>query len=237
MDAIELLARFSYRPALLVQCKDKETGKALDAAKLYNYILTRAEQSEAQNQLRKFPTMMPYLELIANKTGRDVFEYSVGEAYWIGNGLLDKPLYEDIKKMLSNPKIPEDAVPHHSLSVLLSGAATEIMDKCLITWGRIKEIKETGLRVRYQALQYNNRYYLAPKEKTIGYDKALFPDLKIDDIAAIHWEFAVKRLGRQETDNLTAYTLKNIEAVNSSLRENILQKEAEQLSVICSKRI
>lgn len=237
MDAIELLSRFSYRPALLRQCKDKETGNALDAARLYGYILSRTGQSEAQGLLQRFPTMMPYLELIANRTGNGAFDYAVGEAYWIGNNLLDKISFEDIQKALPNSKIPQDTVPHHSLSVLLSGATAEIMDKCLITWGRVKEIKEAELRVKYQALQYNNRYYFEPKEKTVGYDKRLLPDLKIDDMVAIHWEFAVKRLDKQETDNLITYTLRNTEAVNNFLRKNILQKEAEQLSAISSKRI
>ncbi len=237
MDAIELLSRFSYRPALLAQCKDKETDKALDAAKLYGYILAKTEQSDVQDLLRKFPTMMPYLELIANRTGNSVFDYAVGEAYWIGNDLLDKISFEDIQKTLPMSKIPEDAVPHHSLSVLLSGAATDIMDKCLITWGRIKEIKETGLLVRYQALQYNNRYYFEPKEKNVSYDKKLLPDIKIDDIVAIHWEFAVKKLDDKEADNLMNYTVKNTEAVNKELRKSIQQKNDERLSVICGKRI
>jgi hypothetical protein len=226
-DAYELLARFSYRPVQLKKCGIFEAHKLL-----YDYILAKKGPEQIRAILPKFPTMWPYIEQLSAKNKKEGYEidYDTAEAYWLGNELLDRCSFQDLKTIISkNPNlneqsltylinnIPEDAIPHHSFNVLYLGSSLENMDKCLITWGKVKEIYEHELIVSYRPLQLSEGYYLGDSiDKKVLYDSKLLPDIAIGDSIAMHWDFAVKKLDTRELSNLEKYTLRNIAAVNSN---------------------
>ncbi len=114
--------------------------------------------------------------MIAESTGKEVFDYRVPEAYWIGNGLLDKVRLKDfylfshstlkgrdknaVKKAFSIPGIK--IVPHHTLYVLMTLSLPIVkggpnlsneekvigqMDSCRISWGTVKEVDKNELAV------------------------------------------------------------------------------------------
>ena len=90
------------------------------------------------DSLQKFEAAYPFLRLIARSTGREVFDYSVPEAYWIGNGLLRQiPLPEfysfshrelrgrdPIRTREFFKHLDGSAVPHHTFYVMSTFAAS-----------------------------------------------------------------------------------------------------------------
>jgi hypothetical protein len=92
--------------------------------------------------LQKFEAAYPFLKLIARSTGRDVFDYSVPEAYWIGNELLDRVPVSDLysfshQELMGRDKrqtreffrrLDGSAVPHHTFYVMGTYAASTAAD-------------------------------------------------------------------------------------------------------------
>lgn len=119
-------AKHAYMPNVLGYCGPEERGR----------ILKGIEREEAGydlvSTLKEFEAAYPFLKLIARNADRDAFDYSVPEAYWIGNSLLDRVPVSDFHgfaqrelkgmgnerarsaiKMLKGP-----ALPHHSFYVM-----------------------------------------------------------------------------------------------------------------------
>jgi Family of unknown function (DUF6390) len=88
--------------------------------------------------LARFEAAYPFLGLIARENGRDVFDYSVPEAYWIGNGLLKGVSAEGfyrfhirelqgkdhgaVRKVFK--KLGAKALPHHTFYVMATYAGS-----------------------------------------------------------------------------------------------------------------
>ena len=83
-SGILLHAKHAFMPNKLGFCGPDDRGE----------ILRHLEEGRGGERLlstlREFEAAYPFLKLIARATGRDVFDYSVPEAYWIGNALLDQ---------------------------------------------------------------------------------------------------------------------------------------------------
>ncbi|MFA5141872.1 MAG: DUF6390 family protein [Candidatus Woesearchaeota archaeon] len=235
MDTIELLARFAYKPNELRRCGPQDANLAL-----YDYILNKKNPENIKTLLLSFETLQPYLEFIAEKTQKGLFDREVVEAYWLGNSLLDqfdaKDMQRISKKVDKRLCLPvsksgtakSEYVPHHSFHVMYVGSKTcdkfpalfENMQKCLVTWGKVKEIYINELVVTQKPLVYHNKEYGIGEsiEKKVSFDRKLLPNLNLGDIIAIHWDFAVMKLSREQLYNLEKYTLRNIAAVNSERR-------------------
>ena len=77
-------AKHAFMPNFLGYCGPDERGRiqqSLEGGKT---------DDELVRTLRQFEAAYPFLGLIAKSTGREVFDYAVPEAYWIGNSLLTK---------------------------------------------------------------------------------------------------------------------------------------------------
>jgi hypothetical protein len=77
-------AKHAFMPNSLGYCGPDERGliqRDLEGGRTDEDLL---------RMLQKFEAAYPFLKLIARNTGRQVFDYSVPEAYWIGNGLLER---------------------------------------------------------------------------------------------------------------------------------------------------
>jgi len=119
-------AKHAYMPNLLGYCGPEERGK----------ILRGIEKEEAGDDLvttlKEFEAAYPFLKLIARNTGREAFDYSVPEAYWIGNSLLEQVPPADFNgfaqrelKGMGNVRtgsvlrnLDGKALPHHSFYVM-----------------------------------------------------------------------------------------------------------------------
>jgi len=109
-------------------------------------ILQHLEASKAgedlTQMLKKFEAAYPFLRLIARTTGRDTFDYEVPEAYWIGNGLLDRVPISDFHSFSHRDLIGRDpkevkrvfktvgtaARPHHTFYVMSTYASSSAPD-------------------------------------------------------------------------------------------------------------
>ncbi len=119
-------AKHAYMPNVLGYCGPEERGR----------ILRGIERGEAGydlvTTLKEFEAAYPFLKLIARNNGREAFEYSVPEAYWIGNGLLERVPASDFHgfaqrelKGMGNERVRSvfksiegPALPHHSFYVM-----------------------------------------------------------------------------------------------------------------------
>ena len=119
-------AKHAYMPNVLGYCGPEERGR----------ILRGIEDGKAGDDLvtvlSEFEAAYPFLKLIARNNGRDAFDYSVPEAYWIGNSLLEHVPASDFHgfaqrelKGMGNERarsvlkgLQGPALPHHSFYVM-----------------------------------------------------------------------------------------------------------------------
>jgi len=109
-------------------------------------ILRHIEESKGGESLasilKEFEAAYPFLRLIARSTGRDVFDYAVPEAYWIGNSLLDRVETPEFYKFSHRELAGKDpkevrrlfkaagalARPHHTFYVMSTYATSSVAD-------------------------------------------------------------------------------------------------------------
>ena len=123
-------------PNFLGYCGPDDRGRILEG-------LQEHRKDEAMvSTLKQFEAAFPFLRLIARSTGKDVFDYSVPEAYWIGNGLLEKVTSPEFYKFSHHELSGKDprevrkvfekagrtALPHHTFYVLSTYASSSIAD-------------------------------------------------------------------------------------------------------------
>jgi hypothetical protein len=90
------------------------------------------------------------------------------------------------------------------------------IDKCRISWGRVRHIGKDKLIVAYIPIEVKDKIKLGePKEIEVNYNKEFLPGLKVDDYISMHWNLAIQVLNEKQVESLRKYTEKNIEAVNS----------------------
>jgi len=158
MNGVELNARYALMPNRLGFCGDKKLEKILTG-----YLERKEDVSVLENELRKLHTSFSYLSLIARANKKDVFDYDVVEAYWIGNEFLENVKITDFQQFfyenlvvnkLSKKnaeklagKLPSDMLPHHSFHALVDRFVLErtdpvliTMNNCRIGWAQIKII-------------------------------------------------------------------------------------------------
>jgi len=235
MKAIELAAKYSLMPNRLKYCGPDEADKVL-----FDFIITKKNSKKVVELLEDFKALRLYLELIARKNNKKMFDNNVIEAYWIGNELLDNVSNEDIKNLILNKftkeglprsvatelalNTPKGITPHHSFHVLHVNFLTKKvsptltnLDKCRISWGTVKKVKKNELVVDYRPIIVkNNKIGLGEnKVKKINYYKEFFKAIKEGDFVSIHWDLAIEKLNKERLKNLEKYTLRNIQVMNS----------------------
>lgn len=119
-------AKHAYMPNVLGYCGPEERGRILRGIEGgdvgYDLVAT----------LKEFEAAYPFLKLIARNNGKDAFDYSVPEAYWIGNSLLERVTASEFHgfaqkelKGMGNERaravlkeLQGPALPHHSFYVM-----------------------------------------------------------------------------------------------------------------------
>ncbi len=128
-------AKHAFMPNFLGYCGPDERGRIRQS-------LEGGGADEALvRSLQRFEAAYPFLKLIARSAGREVFDYAVPEAYWIGNSLLTRVPVSDFYKFYHHELPGKDArgvrrafrsidghaPPHHTFYVMstyaMSGAA------------------------------------------------------------------------------------------------------------------
>lgn len=129
-------ARHAYMPNSLGHCGPDDRGSILQ------HLEGEKKGKELIPILRKFEAAYPFLVLIAQKTGRDPFDYSVPEAYWVGNSLLDSVSASEFYKFSHRElkgkdpqqvkevfkKLGLSVRPHHTFYVMSTYASGAVRD-------------------------------------------------------------------------------------------------------------
>jgi hypothetical protein len=156
-----LFARYAYGPNRLGYCGPDQAPELLAQA------TSGGEQEVLRRLAAQFEGAYPYLELIARANGlADPLDARVVEAYWLGNGLLEKvspallgrSLETRFRRRLRGDgwrwladKPADGALPVHAfhvldvfprLGLLRSGSVDrvlDVIDSCRVRWGRVLE--------------------------------------------------------------------------------------------------
>lgn len=171
-----LFARYAYPPNELGYCGPADSRAVLE------YGAAGVVDPGLAQLARGFSGAWPYLELLARATGiGDPLDRRVVEAYWVGNGLLERvdmtlfgnSLVERFHHRAGArwgymaEAIPEGVVPHHSFHVFgvypwvgLLGAdrgetPLHVLQSCRIRWGQVVAVRGDEVDVLSRPLTWD----------------------------------------------------------------------------------
>jgi len=183
--------RYAYPPNRLGLCGGS------DHQGLYQYLIESRERIDGglRHLAVSFEAAYPYLQCIAHSVGiADPFDERVVEAYWLGNGLLDRVQAKDVHRLLDTmyrklltvnryvwvqESVAQAAKPHHNFHVFslyffsqkqrIATQRTELViraiDRCRISWGTVTAILGDQLMVLRRPLaMVGDRWRLAAQE-------------------------------------------------------------------------
>ncbi|HSO65554.1 MAG TPA: DUF6390 family protein [Ornithinibacter sp.] len=180
-------AAYAYPPNALGYCGPDASQQLLEQ------VSGGVDDPDLRRLAKGFEGAWPYLELIASANGiRDPLDPGVVEAYWIGNGLLDRVgprlLGDSLETRFRGragrswsrlvDAVPAGAVPHHSFHVfgiypwvglLREGRVDEplhVLDRCRVRWGRVLELRGPRAVVMSRPLEWDgHRLLLGPERR------------------------------------------------------------------------
>lgn len=179
-------AAYAYPPNALGYCGPDASHQLLEQ------VAAGVDDPDLRRLARGFEGAWPYLELIAAANGiRDPLDARVVEAYWVGNGLLDRVgprlLGDSLESRFRGragrswsrlvDAVPAGAVPHHSFHVfgiypwvglLREGRVDEplhVLDRCRVRWGRVVELAGPQAVVSSRPLCWDGRRLLLGPER------------------------------------------------------------------------
>jgi hypothetical protein len=239
MEPINLIIKYSFITNKLRYCGPHDSY--LDFLR-YLKDPSKELKNKIIEEIKRFEGLYPYLKLIAEKTNKNEFSQEVGEAYWLGNNLLNEFDDLDLKKLIFDltkrglPKsyaeklteaIPKGMLPHHSFNVIYVGVGKitgsvgfniENINNCLIRPAEIIEIREKSVIANHRPYIFeNNKLVLASSIKSKFDYMPEFLKIKKGDIISVHWNFAVDKLTQEQLDNLINYTNVNVDALNNNI--------------------
>lgn len=169
-----LFGRYAFPPNQLGYCGPD------DARALFEHVTQHRSDQGLLALERQFDGAYPYLRLIAQANSiADPFDRRVVEAYWIGNGYLERvpesSIYSSLQERYRARMSPHafgwlvnlleyNARPHHNFHVFAvyarAGAlrdprasiSLEHMDKCRISWGQVTQVEGAELTVERRPL-------------------------------------------------------------------------------------
>ena len=173
-----LFARYAYPPNALGLCGADETRTLLE------YGNARVSDGGLAELARTFEGAWPYLELIAGANGiADPLDARVVEAYWVGNGLLDRVSSGSLARHVEDrfkgrigrswthllDAVAAGAAPHHCfhvfavypwLGLLRTGVVDEplrVLDLCRTTPAVVAAVEGDSLQVVLRPLVWDGR--------------------------------------------------------------------------------
>lgn len=239
-----LFARYAYGPNRLGLCGPD------DPASLFGEASEGGDERELRHLASGFEGAYPYLELIARANAiPDPLDDRVVEAYWLGSPLLEavtpnllaESLAVRFRPRLSEPTwkwlratAPAGAKPVHAFHVLdvypkvglmRSGQVDrvlELMDKCRIRWGRVRQRDGDVLLVDAVPLKLvEGRLVLgsAQVERITGWrdGHGFLGEVERGDVVSMHWDWACDVLSPGQLQQLVAWTRREIAVANTSI--------------------
>jgi len=235
-----LWARYSFSPNRLKYCGPNAN---LD---LFERAAGKINDKKIREILADFEAAFPYIEFIAHENKiADPFDMRAVEAYWLGNDLLTHVrinhffqfLKEHFCKRAGNKifeeiagNLPKGAKPYHAFHVLEiyrrlgtlrginTGPVLETINNCLITWGKITDVKNDILEVEYRPIILQKKLMFGKlQKKNISYkfrNKTLLNNPQIGDWVSIHWNWACDVLDQRQLKNLQKWTLWHLRLAN-----------------------
>ncbi|MGH2772967.1 MAG: DUF6390 family protein [Actinomycetota bacterium] len=234
-----LFIQYGFMPNHLGYCGGNENQELLEHA-----VAGQSEPALA-SLLAKFTGAFPYLKTIAeaNKI-TDPFDPKVVEAYWLGNGLLDRvtpghmarALDDRFGKQLTRKmrdqifgKLPQGGRPFHLFHVIdvyrhLESKEISVMamENCRISWGTVKGIEPGELVVdRRPLIAKGNKLVLGPgrTEKVMRNldGKGFVDQARVGDTVSIHWGWACQVLTVRQAENLVRYSEQHLRLANQTI--------------------
>ena len=239
MDGVALGSRFSIATNRLNFC-----GPADAEPNLYRAIVGGGEVPEARRALARFEALMPYLEAIGRRHGRDPFDPEVVEAYWLGNRLLDDWTRAEFEELLGRlvtrglprsiaaelaRRLPERPLPHHVFHVAFVGVGAVTghvpttlpnMEACRPAWGTVRARSVDRLTVARPALRWTGTGLElgGEVEETVAFDPRVVPDAVVGGPVVLHWHWPAIVPSPAQLVGLEEYTRRSIEAANEAFR-------------------
>jgi hypothetical protein len=238
MDGVQLGARFSIATNRLEYCGPTGADRTL-----YRAITEGEDLPAARRALAQFEALVPYLETIGRKHGRDPFDRTVVEAYWIGNELLDAFEPRDFAELLEllvrrglprrlatrlREHLPRRPIPHHMFHVGFVGVGNVTghvpttlanMESCRPAWGEVTGVEGSQLSLQVPPLVLEGGLLrVGPSQAvTVPYDPKVVPGAARGDWVALHWRTPALRLDADQLDRLRRYTDRALAAANEAL--------------------
>jgi hypothetical protein len=217
--------RYGFAPNLLSYCGPR------DSKAIQDYLKAGRVDQGLKELMVEYTGALPHLRFIARQNQiKDPFDRKVVEAYWIGNGLLERcdlrefydEIYQRFRKRVS-PKslklllgpIPQGARPHHSFHVLQRGAfepGLKTINNCLIRVGEIKSSKNEELKIKTKKLKMEKgELKLAPSVETVrALDGSKY---KNGDWVSLHWGWMCEKITSAQKRQLDRWTEWNLQRI------------------------
>ena len=216
-----------------------------DQRELRDYWVAGQADAGLARLLHKFEGAMPYLRLIAAANGiADPLDRRVVEAYWLGNGLLERTdlpaFYRSLEERFRGrvaPRslehllgtVPAGARPHHNFHVfhtyLRTGtlpAGLDTLEQCRVGWGTVLTATPHQVVVAARTLEWRGGALVlgepAPRPLVRSLDGyTAFPDLAPGDLVAFHWGWVAARLSPHQGAALERETRRHLALANRTL--------------------
>jgi hypothetical protein len=239
-DGTVLASRYAFPPNRRGYC-----GPGCFGGVLGRFLKGRAGMPALRAELASFPAHYAYLSLIAHANGMEPFDYEVVRAFWTGNRLLESVGPEDLPSFIRKDlfcgkqaaraerlcsRLPEGILPHHSFNSLFVNFVSNAVprsiasyDSCCITSGRVVSVSENSVTLRRRAIVRADGGGFAVAEKSSrallgGNGVLLAGGIRAGDTVSVHWGIVIEKLDGKNARLLEKYTLKNIRAINRSMK-------------------
>ncbi|MDP2855955.1 MAG: DUF6390 family protein [bacterium] len=178
---------------------------------LRDFIQTGRQPKNLRQMLLSFPNAVKSLKRLSRQFGiKDIFDYRLVEAYWLGNSLLES--------------FPKNKKPFHLASLLQNlkpalkkdlPCGVKLLENCRISYGQIvsieKPISQKEKIGKAAIIEYNP---LGSREKTVVFQKdkikkVNFIDSRIkkDDCVSLHHNYICSILTEKQLIQLAGHTL------------------------------
>ena len=239
MDGAELCARLGYQPNSLRYC-----GPASAEAVFSDYLSGKGSVAAVRDVVDRFEGLQPYLGVLSRLADKDLLDYSVVEAYWLGNELLDLAERHDAEEVLGllagrglpgslasrlEQGLPDKPLLHHNWHVLFVGPGNtartveptlETKEHCRVALARVIEVVDDNhLVVLKRPLLFADGQYSYGVEEpfTVAYRKEWLPGVIPGSLVAVHWGFAALLLDSRQSSNLRLFDERVLRLVNDYL--------------------